>query len=111
MEALCCYARGRTQHSPPIGILRQPVRDYSLNPEKSFAQCTHVGIERFGRESDVRKADDLQPGSVLQRCGGVSPAIEFEMLAGNLLCTAHSAGRGRRQIGDWFFEVLLLKSN
>ena len=94
----CAATQGEERSiSPPIGILGQPVRDYSLNPEERFTQFTNVGIDRFG------KADDLQPGSVLQSCGGVSLALELEVLAGTLLCTAHSAGRGRRQIGDWLF--------
>jgi len=41
--------------TPPIGILRQLVRDYSLKLGGSFARVMNVDVDRFGREIDLGK--------------------------------------------------------
>jgi len=41
--------------SPPTGVLRQSVRDYSLKLGESFAYVMNIDVDRFGREIDLGK--------------------------------------------------------
>ena len=41
--------------TPPISILRQLVRGYSLKLKESSAHAMNVDVDRFGREIDLEK--------------------------------------------------------